>query len=157
MLRFNFGFAASKVQKSFQLGKYWTAYLCYFLSLIDLFSPFDHPKLMRLSIFYASDFNHGECISLEQKLNIYSDNALRANRFTHLKDHRLLFRISVKTRKHMSFILVYTLLKLNLISHVATVTVKRWFSAIKIGDQFLNDYLICFFRKLYLKKSEMKL
>nr|XP_016500461.1 PREDICTED: uncharacterized protein LOC107818902 [Nicotiana tabacum] len=59
----------------------------------------------------------------------------------------------VKTNLHMTWRLVYLLVKLSLILHVATTTVKRAFSSMKyvkndlrsrIGDEFLNDCLVCY-------------
>lgn len=56
----------------------------------------------------------------------------------------------------MSHPLVYRLLNLVLILPIATATVERCFSAMKIvktyrrnriGDQFLNDCLVCFVEK----------
>ncbi|XP_056854126.1 uncharacterized protein LOC108834751 [Raphanus sativus] len=131
------------------------------LSPIDSFSQFDHSKLMRLSTFYPSDFSQGECISLDQQLDIYIDNLRNDERFTHLEDLGELARTLVETRKHLSFPLVYRLLKLILILPVATATVERSFSAMKIvktdrrnriGDEFLNDCLICFIEKDVFEK-----
>ncbi|XP_019097489.1 PREDICTED: uncharacterized protein LOC109125209 [Camelina sativa] len=127
------------------------------LSPIDSFTEFDHSKFMRLSKFYPDDFTHGEYISLEQELDIYIDNVRNDERFTHLKCLGELARMLVETRKNMSHPLVYRLLKLVLILHVATATVERCFSAMKIvkshrrnriGDQFLNDCLVCFIEKV---------
>ncbi|XP_013601272.1 PREDICTED: uncharacterized protein LOC106308682 [Brassica oleracea var. oleracea] len=129
------------------------------LSPIDLFSQFDHSKLMRLSTFYPSDFSQGECISLDQQLDVYIDNIRNDERFTHLEDLGEIARTLVETQKHLSFPLVYRLLKLIL--PVATATVERSFSAMKIvktdrrnriGDQFLNDCLICFIEKDVFEK-----
>ncbi|XP_019098319.1 PREDICTED: uncharacterized protein LOC104773886 [Camelina sativa] len=126
------------------------------LSPIDAFSEFDHSKLLRLSKFYPDDFSSGEFISLEQELSIYIDNVRNDDRFSNLKNLGDLARLLVETRKHMSYPLVYRLLKLVLILPVATATVERCFSAMKIikthrrnriGDQFLNDCLVCFIEK----------
>ncbi|XP_010430878.1 PREDICTED: uncharacterized protein LOC104715135 [Camelina sativa] len=102
------------------------------LSLIDSFSEFDHSKLMRLSKLYPDDFTHREYISLEQELDIYIDNVQNDERFTHLKSLGELARMLVETQKYMSHPLVYRLLKLVLILLVATATVERCFSAMKI-------------------------
>ncbi|KAG7555831.1 Ribonuclease H-like superfamily, partial [Arabidopsis suecica] len=126
------------------------------LSPIDAFSEFDHSKLLKLSKFYPDDFSSGEFISLEQELDIYNDNVRHDERFSTLKNLGDLARMLVETRKHMSCPLVYRLLKLVLILQVATATVERCFSAMKIvkthrrnriGDQFLNDCLVCFVEK----------
>ncbi|EOA31908.1 hypothetical protein CARUB_v10015137mg [Capsella rubella] len=116
------------------------------LSPMDAFSEFDLSKLL----------NSGEFISLEQELYIYIDNVRNDERFSNLENLGDLARMVVETRKHMSYPLVNRLLKLVLILHVATTTVERCFSAMKIvkthrrnriGDQFLNDCLVCFIEK----------
>ena len=65
----------------------------------------------------------------------------------------------MQTRKHDRYPLVYRLLKLVLVLPVATATVERIFSGMKIvktnlrnhiGDQFMSDCLIC-----YVEKEEM--
>ena len=62
----------------------------------------------------------------------------------------------VQTNKHITFPLVYQLLKLVLILPVATASVERIFSAMnvvkkklrnKMGDQFMSDCLICYVEK----------
>ena len=62
----------------------------------------------------------------------------------------------VKNRKHISYPLVYRLLKLALILPVATASVERCFSAMKIvksdlrnriGEDFLNSCVICVVEK----------
>ncbi|KAL4577916.1 hypothetical protein LXL04_014031 [Taraxacum kok-saghyz] len=67
----------------------------------------------------------------------------------------------VETRKHISYYLVYRLVKLALVLPVATATVERCFSAMKlvksdlrnrIGDDFLNAALICAIEKKELSK-----
>ena len=58
----------------------------------------------------------------------------------------------VKTGRHRAYPLVYKLLKLALILPVSTATVERCFSKLKLvktnlcnkmGDDFLNDALLC--------------
>ena len=74
-------------------------------------------------------------------------------RFANLDGIADLAKLMVKTNKHITFPLVYQLLKLVLILPVATASVERCFSAMnivkkklrnKMGDQFMSDCLICF-------------
>jgi hypothetical protein len=66
-----------------------------------------------------------------------------------------LAKLMVQTNKHITFPLVYQLLKLVLILPVAIALVERCFSAMnivkklcnKMGDQFMSDCLICFVEK----------
>jgi hypothetical protein len=62
----------------------------------------------------------------------------------------------VDTRKHLTYPLVYRLLKLVLVLPVATATVERVFSGMKkvktclrnsIGDQYMSNSLICYVEK----------
>lgn len=111
---------------------------------------------MRLAEFYPEDFSRVERISLEQQLDIYIDNVREDKRFTDLRNLGDLGRVMVGTKKHLSHPLVYRLLKLALTLPVATATVERCFSGMKIvkttlrnriGDQFLSDCLICYIEK----------
>ncbi|CAA7012844.1 unnamed protein product [Microthlaspi erraticum] len=126
------------------------------LNPIDLFCQYDKIKLMRLAEFYPEDFSRVECISLEHQLDIYIDNVREDERFADLKNLGDLARVLVETKKHLSHYLVYRLLKLALVLPVATATVERCFSGMKIvktklrnrmGDQFLSDSLICYIEK----------
>ncbi|CAN6832588.1 unnamed protein product [Brassica oleracea] len=93
---------------------------------------FDQLKVMRLSEFYLEDFGHIERITLEHQLGLYIDNIREDERFSNLKDLGDLAYMMVKTKKHLSHPQVYRLLKLVLNLPVATATVKRCFSAMKI-------------------------
>jgi hypothetical protein len=62
----------------------------------------------------------------------------------------------VQKRYHLTFPLVYRLITLALTLHVATTSVERVFSAMKIiksdlrnkiGDDWLNDLMICYVEK----------
>lgn len=62
----------------------------------------------------------------------------------------------VETRKHIVYPMVYLLIELALILHVATATIERAFSAMNInknrmqnrmGDEWLNDCLVTYIEK----------
>ena len=131
------------------------------LSPTNSFQEFDQLKVMRLSEFYPEDFGHIERITLEHQLGLYIDNIREDERFSNLKDLGDLAYMMVKTKKHLSHPQVYRLLKLVLTLPVATATVERCFSAMKIvktslrnriSDQFLNDCVICFVEKELFEK-----
>ncbi|KAK9073933.1 hypothetical protein SSX86_006527 [Deinandra increscens subsp. villosa] len=118
----------------------------------DSFSNFDASRLLRLSEFYPYDFGVGEKIMLEHQLGSYHHNVLQDKKFANLNGIADLAKVMVETRKHISYHLVYRLLKLALVLPVATATVERSFSAMKrvksslrnrIGDDFLNACVIC--------------
>ena len=81
------------------------------------------------------------------------------DRFSNLQTIVELSQKMVETGKHNHNPMVYRLLKLVLVLPVATATVERCFSAIKIvktflrnriGDKFMSICLIC-----YVEKEEM--
>ncbi|ESQ50277.1 hypothetical protein EUTSA_v10002330mg [Eutrema salsugineum] len=127
---------------------------------IDSFRQFDKSKLVRLAELYPDDFSFVERRSLDHQLDIYLDNVQKDDRFTNLESLGDLACVLVETGKHLSHPLVYRLLKLCLILPVATATVERCFSAMKIvkttlrnsiGDEFLSDCLVCFIEKQVLE------
>jgi hypothetical protein len=67
-----------------------------------------------------------------------------------------LAKLMMQTNKHITFALVYQLLKLVLILPVATTSMKKMFFAMnvvkkkltnKMCDQFMSDCLICYVEK----------
>nr|XP_043629731.1 zinc finger MYM-type protein 1-like [Erigeron canadensis] len=126
------------------------------LSPCKSFSKFDISKLMSLSELYPYDFDSVERRTLEHELNFYHHNVRKDERFANLNGITDLARVMVETNKHKSYPLVYRLLKLALILPVATATVERCFSSMKlvksdlrnrIGDEFLNACLTCTIEK----------
>ena len=76
--------------------------------------------------------------------------------FFNLKGITDLAQKMVETKRDKAFTLVYLLIKLAMILHVATATVERMFSAINIvknrlrnrmGDQWMNDCLVAYIEK----------
>ena len=122
------------------------------LNPCDSFAQFDASKLVRLSELYPNDFNSVERMELESQLNLYYANVKEDNSFLDLNGITDLATMMVKKRKHISYPLVYRLLKLALILPVATASVERCFSAMKIiksdlrnriSQGFLNSCVIC--------------
>ncbi|XP_038689137.1 zinc finger MYM-type protein 1-like isoform X2 [Tripterygium wilfordii] len=77
-------------------------------------------------------------------------------RFSQLKGLGDLSRLLVSTRKHISYPLVYRLLRLALVLPIATASVERCFSGMniiktdlrnRISDQFMNDCLVSYIEK----------
>nr|XP_043614692.1 uncharacterized protein LOC122586772 [Erigeron canadensis] len=116
------------------------------------FSNFDVSKLVKLSEMYPYDFDDNERKTLLHELELYHDNVQHDVRFVNLNSITALAMLMVETRKHLSYPLVYRLVKLALVLPVATATVERCFSSMKlvktdlrnrIGDMFFNSCLIC--------------
>jgi hypothetical protein len=122
----------------------------------DQFSHYDGPKLMKLAKFYPKDFSDEDLNHLEHDLSLYLDNVLNDTRFASLDTISDLAKLMVSTRKHISYPLVYRLLKLVLTLPVATATVERSFPAMKfvksalrnkMSDDYMSHSLICFVEK----------
>ncbi|GJW55520.1 zinc finger MYM-type protein 1-like protein [Tanacetum coccineum] len=122
------------------------------LNPCDSFSQFNTSKLVRLSDLYPNDFDTVERMELESQLNLYYANVTKDDSFVDLNGITDLAIMMVKKRKHISYPLVYRLLKLALVLPVATASVERCFSAIKIiksdlrnriSQGFLNSCVIC--------------
>ena len=126
------------------------------MSPCDSFSQFNVSDLLELSKLYRYDFDRMERIALKKELNMYYVIVRQDERFSGLSGIAELAKLMVDTKKHKTYPLVYRLLKLVLVLPVATATVERCFSAMKIvktdlrnkiGDEFLNAALICTIEK----------
>ncbi|KAI3509688.1 hypothetical protein L1887_25188 [Cichorium endivia] len=147
-------------EESTQLLEYMGA-----LSPCDSFAKFDKTKLLKLAKMYKRDFSDLDIRDFEGQLDIYYHSCIKDERFTSLNGISELSRLMVKTGRHKAYHLVYKLLKLTLVLPVATATVERCFSKMKlvktdlrnkIGDEFLNDALICNVEKEDLVKVKFE-
>ena len=116
------------------------------------FDAYKFESLMELAQSYPKDFDSTQLKDLARELPIYIDNVRADERFAKLNSISELGRMMVQTTKHLSFPLVYRLLKLVLVLPIATASVERCFLAIKIvntilrnriGDEFMNDCIVC--------------
>ncbi|XP_009593874.1 uncharacterized protein [Nicotiana tomentosiformis] len=124
------------------------------LSPDNSFANYDKDKIMKLATHYPNEFTDSMLEDLSFKLDIYIDYVREAgNELSNLKRLGDLSKTLVKTNLHMTWRLVYLLVKLSLILHVATAMVERAFSSMKyvkndlrsrIGDEFFNDCLVCY-------------
>ncbi|XP_076902398.1 uncharacterized protein LOC143557141 [Bidens hawaiensis] len=122
------------------------------LNPCDRFSKFDTSKIIAFSEMYENDFTTKERGCLLGELNVFYHSVKEDERFTKLDGIRDLARLMMETRKDLSFPLVYRILKLALVLPVATATVERCFSKLKLiktdlrnrmGDDYLNNALVC--------------
>ncbi|XP_057247350.1 uncharacterized protein LOC104893473 [Beta vulgaris subsp. vulgaris] len=133
-------------------------------SPLNSFASFDEKKLVRLAEFYEKDFSTNDLVTLHFELELFIDDMRKDENFRELKDLGELSMMLVETEKHTTYKLVYLLLRLVLILHVATASVERVFSSMKtmksklrnsMGDQFLNDCLVTYIeRDLFLQVSD---
>jgi hypothetical protein len=114
------------------------------------FAAFKIESLMKLAKAYPDDFDPSDLDDLIIDLNLYIDNVRADARFAQVATISELGKMMVDTSKHLSFPLVYRLLKLVLVLPIATALVERIFSAVKIvktdlrnriGDGFMKEFL----------------
>ena len=126
------------------------------LSPSDSFLAFDKEKLVRLAQFYPKEFSSLELMILSDQLDSYIIDMRSSIEFSNLLGIGYLAQKMVETKKHVVYPLVYLLVTLALILPVATATVERVFSAMKIvknrlrnrmGDQWMTNNLIVFIEK----------
>ena len=123
------------------------------------FDAFKIESLMELAKAYPDDFDPRDLDDLIIELNIYIDNVRADARFAQVATISELGKLMVDTNKNLSFPLAYRLLKLVLVLPIATASVERCFSVVKIvktdlrnriGDGFMNDCVICFVEQEFL-------
>jgi hypothetical protein len=121
----------------------------------DSFAAFNKENLVRLAD-YPDEFDSDKLDGLGLELVTFIDNVRADLRFDNLNGISDLAKLMVQTNKHITFSLVYQLLKLLLILLIATASVERCFSAMnvvkkklrnKMGDQFMSGCLICYVEK----------
>jgi hypothetical protein len=79
-------------------------------------------------LFYPDDFHSTQLMDLGHELWIYIDNVRAYQRFANLDVIADLAKVLVDTKKYLSFLFVYQLLKLVQNLPVATAAVERCFS-----------------------------
>jgi hypothetical protein len=114
---------------------------------------------MELAKAYPDDFDPSDLDDLIINLNLYIDNVRANARFAQVATISELGKMMVDTSKLLSFPLVYRLLKLVLVFPIATASVERIFSVVKIvktdlrnriGDEFMNDCVVSFVEQEFL-------
>ncbi|PKU68566.1 hypothetical protein MA16_Dca020834 [Dendrobium catenatum] len=115
------------------------------------FSAYNKEKLIRLAELYSADFSIVELVALEYQLSTYILDMRTSEEFSSLESIADLAKQFVKVKKDIVYPLVHRLLVLALTVPIATATVERAFSAMKIvkhrlrskmGDDWLNDSLV---------------
>ncbi|XP_022864430.1 uncharacterized protein LOC111384385, partial [Olea europaea var. sylvestris] len=117
------------------------------------FSALNKDKLIQLCEYYPKDFKPIEILAFEEQIQTYIIDMRSHKDFEGLQGLNALAKTLVVMKKHEVYPLVYRLVTLALILPVATATVERVFSAMKIvknrlrnrmGDQWLSDSLIAY-------------
>ncbi|KAH0673114.1 hypothetical protein KY284_024201 [Solanum tuberosum] len=123
------------------------------LNPVDSFANFSKSRIMKLAEYYKSEFGENELRDLSYQLDSFIVNARECDsKFLNLKGIKDLATMMAQTKLDQTWSLVYLLVKLSLILHVAMASVERAFSSMKlikndlrnsIGEEFLNGCLVC--------------
>ncbi|CAN6721233.1 unnamed protein product [Malus baccata var. baccata] len=126
------------------------------LSPVNNFASFDKAKIVHLAQLYPQDFDRINLKNLPIQLDNYIHDMKMHSEFSSLKGISDLAKELVKTGRCESYMLVYKLLTLALVLPVATASVERAFSAMKIvktplrnkmGNQWLSDSMLVYIEK----------
>ena len=111
---------------------------------------------MSLAKLYHDDLTNDDMRDLSHDLRLYIADVREDNRFSKISTIGELSQKMIETGKYRLYRLVYRLLKLVLVLLVATATIERCFSGMKIvktslsnhkGDQDLSHRPICYIEK----------
>ena len=136
------------------------------LNPTNLFYAFDKERLVEFAKFYPREFSSTDLVMLGNQLETYIIDIRSNVGFASLKGINDLSKKLVETGRHIVYPLVYLLLKLAMILLVATTSIERAFSAIKIvksrlrnqmSDQWMNDCLMTFNEKEVFDKVDIEL
>ncbi|XP_059627419.1 uncharacterized protein LOC132270245 [Cornus florida] len=114
------------------------------------------PKIIRLAEFSAKEFSPNTLIELGDQLNNYIADVGSRSEFEGLKGIGDPAKKMVETKRDKMYSLIYLLMILALILLVATATVERAFSTMKIvknrlhnkmGDEWMSDSLVVYIEK----------
>jgi hypothetical protein len=89
-------------------------------------------KLAQIAYIYHEDFSFDDRKTIKDQLRTFIIHVRRVEEFKSCYDLASLSKIMVQLERHIVFPLVYRLIKLALLLPVATATVERAFSAMKI-------------------------
>ncbi|XP_049351647.1 uncharacterized protein LOC125816092 [Solanum verrucosum] len=131
------------------------------LSPVDSFANFHKDKIMKLAEYYPSEFGDKELRELNFQLDDFIVYAQKCDsKFLNLKGIKDLAKVMIETKLDQTWSLVYLLVKLTLIIHVATATVERAFSSMKyikndlcnmMDEDLLNGCLVCYIERSIFK------
>ena len=121
-------------------------------------------KLTRLTKIYQEDFSDYEREHIEDTLELFIIHMKRTEDFRVCLDIASLAKKMVELERHIMFPTVYRLIELALLLPVATATVERAFSAMKIiktelrnkmSDAWLNDLMVCYIERGIFKSLDL--
>jgi hypothetical protein len=132
--------------------------------LRDSFSKFDVDKIAKLTEIYDADFSSDDRNSIKVDLQLFITHMRRHDQFRVCYDLASLAKKMFELERHIMFPLVYCLIELALLLPVATASVERAFSAMKIiktelrnkmSDGWLNDLMVCYIEQGIFKGIDL--
>ncbi|XP_070050784.1 uncharacterized protein [Nicotiana tomentosiformis] len=110
------------------------------LNWVNSFANFDKDKIIKLAEYYPSEFDDNKLRDLNFQLDSFFDYARTCDsKFVNLKKIKDLVIVMAKTKLDQTWCHVYLLMKLTLILHVATASVERAFSSMKLIKNDLRN------------------
>ncbi|KAJ1279796.1 hypothetical protein BS78_04G182900 [Paspalum vaginatum] len=131
----------------------------------DSFSKFDVNKLARLTEIYLDDFSFDDRKKIKEQLRTFLVHVRRIEEFRVCQDLASLALKMAKLKRHIMFPLVYRLIELALLLPVATTSVERAFSAMKIiktelrnkmSYAWLNDLMVVYIEREIFKGIDIE-
>ncbi|KAJ1287937.1 hypothetical protein BS78_02G049200 [Paspalum vaginatum] len=129
------------------------------------FNEFDVNKLARLTEIYLDDFDLHDRKRIRDRLGTFIIHVRRLEDFRVCHDLASLAMKMVEINRHTMFPLVYRLIELALLLPVATASVERAFSAMKIiktelrnkmSDGWLNDLMVVYIEREIFKGIDLE-
>jgi hypothetical protein len=129
------------------------------------FSKFDVDKLARIADTYCDDFSFDDRKIIKDQLRTFIIHVRRLEEFKVCHDLASLSKTMAQLERHIVFPLVYRLIELVLLLPMATVTVERAFSAMKIiktelrnkmTDGWLNDLMVIYIEREIYKGLDLQ-
>ncbi|KAJ9559837.1 hypothetical protein OSB04_004997 [Centaurea solstitialis] len=105
------------------------------------FSEFNKASLVKLCEFYPYDFDEMDRVNISGELDLYYNDVHQHESFANLNSIDELARVMVETDKHLTYSLVYRLLKLALVLPIAKTSVDGCFSPIKLVKSYLCNQM----------------
>nr|XP_016443546.1 PREDICTED: uncharacterized protein LOC107768895 [Nicotiana tabacum] len=120
---------------------------------IDSFANYDKDRIMKLAEYYPNEFDDNKLRDLSFQLDSFIVYArMPHSKFINLKGMKDLAIVLAETKLDQTWCHIYLLVKLTLILRVASASVERAFSSMKliksdlrnsISEEFLNGCLVC--------------
>ncbi|XP_044336179.1 zinc finger MYM-type protein 1-like [Triticum aestivum] len=130
----------------------------------DSFSKFDLDKVAKLTDIYDADFSNDDRKRMKTELQLFINHMRRHDDFRVCYDLASLAKKMFELERNIMFPLVYRLIELGLLLPVATASVERAFSAMKIiktdlrskmSNGWLDDLMVCYIEREIFKGIDL--